>query len=280
MFTSYLECSSDLENLKINEFILSTKEFGKFSKLNPIECMELLSLARKNRRDAKIFFEWDCLQTEDVFQEKINKLQKINLTEFDAIRVAEIGAFHWVLEKTNMPVHLILESGHHNLKGISAWERYGGDRLKRFVLGLELPKEVLTKYTQALKTPCEIQVLGELQLFYSPRSLLKKQLNFSEQDEHNNWYQANANSEESPHRGFTIVENIHGSFMLNPKKQSLLNTLDEVKDCGVKFFRADTRLWDLKLSSFDFSQESLIGECRVRSLFGAILTSTKRTRFL
>ena len=61
----------------------------------------------------------------------------------------------------------------------------------------------------------------------------------------NNWYQAKANSEESPHRGFTIIENIHGSFMLNPKKQSLLQVLDQVLECGVEFLRVDQRLWNL-----------------------------------
>ncbi len=258
MFISYLEKAKDLDNHRISEFILSTKNFGKFSRLSNEECFKLLKLARNNRPEVKVYFEWDCLQTQEVFEQKVTDLNSLDLNKFDGIRVGEIGAFNWVLQETNLPIHLILENGHHNLKGIAAWEKHAGKRLERLVLGLELPKEILSKYTKVLQTPVEIQVLGELQLFYSPRSLLKKQLDFSLVNHKEQWYQAGANSEESPHRGFTIIENTHGSFMLNPKKQSLLNNLNDVDDCGVSYKRIDTRLWDLDLSNFNFEQSSLL----------------------
>jgi len=257
-FISYLTKPSDLENKKVNSFILSSKEFGRLSSLNLKFSLELLEIARVKRPDAKVFFEWDCLQTQSMLEKNLLLLETIDLNSFDGIRVGEIGAFNWVLNNTSLPIHLILESGHHNLVGIQAWESLAGDRLERIVLGLELPKEILKKYTTALKTPVEIQVLGELVLFYSPRSLLKNQLEFTKAEKKNSWLQAKANSEESPHRGFTIVENIHGSFMLNPKKQSLLQVLDDVKECGVKFFRVDQRLLGIDLNQLTFDQENLV----------------------
>lgn len=270
-FTSYLTEESDLRNNKVDCYILSTFEFGKFSSLRKDECLRLLETAKKRRPDVKVFFEWDCLQTQPDFEKKIALLKEINLSAFDGIRVAEIGAFHWCLTNTDLPIHLILENGHHNLKGIQAWERIAGDRLERIVLSLELPKEVVKKYTSNLTTPVELQVLGELVLFYSPRSLVKRQLEFKKTTDDVPWYQAKANSEESPHRGFTIIENTHGSFMLNPKKQSLLQVLDEVLECGVEFFRVDQRLLPVGLSELTFCQENLIekapGEKFIRGYF-------------
>ena len=46
----------------------------------------------------------------------------------------------------------------------------------------------------------EVQVLGKILLFYSPSSLLSHQLNFSEEMKNNQYYQALAHSEESPHK--------------------------------------------------------------------------------
>ena len=256
-FTSYLTKASDLQNKKVDNFILSTSEFGRFSSITTESCFELLKMGREERPDAKYFFEWDCLQTQDVFENKVTALSEIGLNLFDGVRVAELGAFNWVLENTTLPIHLILENGHHNLKGIQTWEKHAGKRLERIVLSLELPKEVLKKYTSSLKTPVELQVLGDLLLFYSPRSLVKNQLSFDKDVHDKKWYEAKANSEESPHRGFTLIENKHGSFMLNPKKQSLLQVLDEVLESGVKFLRVDQRLLSVDLNKLTFSQENL-----------------------
>jgi len=256
-YTGYLTNKLDLNNYQVKDFILSSNDFGRLSQLSMSAVKTLLEEARSIRPEAKVFFEWDSLQTQKEFEKKVELIKKFDLTLFDAIRVAEIGAFHWALENTNLPIHLILENGHHNLKGIQAWEKVAGNRLERIVLSLELPKETLSKYCQNLKTPTELQVLGELVLFYSPRSLVKNQLTFEKPNLEVPWYQAKANSEESPHRGFTILENIHGSFMLNPKKQSLLQVLGEVKECGVEFFKVDHRLFGVGLDQLTFTQENL-----------------------
>ena len=46
--------------------------------------------------------------------------------------------------------------------------------------------------------------------------------------------------------------------MLNPKKQSLLQVLDDVIDCGVEFLRVDQRLLSADLSELTFDTENLM----------------------
>ena len=253
-FTSYLTQQSDLNNKNISSFIVSCRELGRFSKTSKEDVGELLNACRELRPDCSVFFEWDVLQTEADFNSKLEILSSFDLSKFDAIRVCDMGAFNWVLENTSHKIHLLLENGHHNLKGIKAWENLAGDRLERIILGLELPQELVKKYTNELKTPTEIQVLGHLLLFYSPRSLVKSTLEFDERSKKELWYEANANSEETPHKGFQLVENSHGSFMFHPRKHSLLDVLSEVRECGIKFFRLDLRLFPESLSDSCFQK--------------------------
>ena len=64
---------------------------------------------------------------------------------------------------------------------------------------------------------------GKILLFYTPRSLLSPV--FQKQET----IKAFADSEESPHKGFFVIENRHGSFMYHLKERCLLNEIDKLK---------------------------------------------------
>lgn len=81
-------------------------------------------------------------------------------------------------------------------------------------------------------------VFGRLLLFYSPRKLLSP----LEKDKiQNNFIEASGTSEESPHSGFPLIENRHGTFMFNVKDLSLLDHIEELSEINVDTIRVDNR---------------------------------------
>jgi putative protease len=123
------------------------------------------------------------------------------------------------------------------------------------VLSNELSKEHLKSYAQLLKTPIEVLVFGRILLFYSPRKLLsplEKNEVIAQQ-----YISASGTSEESPHSGFPLIENMHGTFMFNVKDLSLIENLSELREMGILNHRLDLR-FDNSINQID-SLESFNG---------------------
>ena len=55
------------------------------------------------------------------------------------------------------------------------------------------------------------------------------------------WIEAAGQSEESPHKGFPLLENEHGTFMFLPIDHCLLDSLSELSELGVAHLRIDNR---------------------------------------
>ena len=216
------------------ELILGTRKLSRLGELNDEDIPQAIKFCQKN--NIPVFLEWDILMTENNFQQCISNLNKFDLSAFDAVRVQDIGAYHYLLKHTDVQVQLILESGNHNLVSILKWEDVAGSRLDRIILGIELPKNIIKKYTSSLKTSCELQVLGKILLFYSPRSLLARPLEIG-----GDQLLAKASSEESPHKGFSVIENSHGTFMFLPKDQFLMDIYSDVSEVGLEYLRFDHR---------------------------------------
>ena len=87
-----------------------------------------------------------------------------------------------------------------------------------------------------LKTPCELLVLGRILLFHSPRALLSP---LSGEASDQSWIDAVGASEESPHKGFPLVENKQGSFMFLAKDFCLAEQLKDLRDMKLDFMRLD-----------------------------------------
>ena len=234
----YLKNISELDYIKNlsseMEIIISPKKLSRLGELTLEQANQALKYCHQNQVPA--FLEWDVLMTENDFQQCLKSLGEIDLEHVSAIRVQDIGAYHYLLANLSIDLHLIIESGNHNLVAIKKWEEVGKGKLKRFVLGLELPKNVIAKYKAQLSTACELQVLGKILLFYSPRSLLSRPMNSTDES-----IKVSASSEETPHKGFFVIENIHGTFMFLPKDQFLLDVFEEVKLTGVDSIRIDHR---------------------------------------
>ena len=238
---TYAQIFHDLNLIKdqgITEVILGHRDYNRFGKLDDASFFEMSKRARE--LGLRIVFEWDILMTQKVFESLTTTINRF-YGHFDALRVQDPGALEWALEQTDKPLQFIAENGNHNLVGLMSWANYAGKRLERIVLSIELTKTVIEEYVQKLSTPCELLGFGRILLFYTPRNLLSPLS--SEKLLVNEELSALGESEESPHKGFPIVENRHGTFMFHIKEFCLLDFAHELKSFGLNTMRIDLR-WE------------------------------------
>lgn len=225
----------------VSEVIISSKELNRNSKLDADTVNTLL----KSAKDLELctVLEWDILITDNQFDQAILEFNKIDHSLVDKLRVQDIGVLEYALSETSMPIQFISETGNHNLTGLKKWESYIGDRLDRMVLSIELSKDVLSEYIKELTCEVEYLVLGKILLFYSPRKLLSPLLD-GENEKVNyldDRLEALGESEESPHKGFPLVENKHGTFMYHIKDLFLLDKLQDLQEIKLAWARVDLR---------------------------------------
>ena len=219
------------------EIIVGVKELTRYGQTSIDEMQSLVGIAKKN--NLSVVLEWDALNQEEKFVNSCAIIERIPMHEFKSIRVQDPGAVEFIKSKYPwLKIQLILENGNHNLIGLQKWVEYLGDQCERLVLSNELSKEKLNEYATALKTPIEVLTFGRILLFYTPRKLLTpiEKENIQAQS-----IEAFGTSEESPHSGFPLIENMHGTFMFNVKDLYLLDHLGDLIHMGINFLRVDLR---------------------------------------
>ena len=240
---TYIKNKHQMQQAKeygIDEIILEHFELARFGSLSDEKFCELATLAKE--LDLKVLMEWDVLMTDNQFKAKEKKM--LQLSSFvDSIRVQDAGAMQSVFTHTKIPMQLILENGNHNLKGVQNWIELFNDkdkRVERVVLSIELARDTLKEYCEKLAIPIEFLVLGRIPLFYTPRSLLTPLVK-NEPLAQTSFIEAIGESEESPHKGFPIIENRHGTFMFHIRHFFLLDYLSDLCEIGVNSLRIDLR---------------------------------------
>ncbi len=240
---TYIYSVDQLKSCKesgIKDIILCHKELSRFGGCDTKSFNHLL--AKAFDEGFNISLEWDVIKTENDFSKMTEFFHDLDLNLIRSVRVQDRGVLNWILANTKLDIHLILEGSHHNLLAIKSWEKIIGERLKKIILSIEISKETLKQYIKELKTPVETLVLGRILLFYTPRNLLsslnpKSVLN-------SDVLEAMGESEESPHKGFPLIENSHGTFMFHIKRLNLTKHLDELKELNLSFARFDSRFDD------------------------------------
>lgn len=233
---TYLNNEKDLELISNADILLAPNELSRKA-LIPLD--KINSLAKTcQERTLRPILVWDILMTEANFQKALVALKEIDFKSLYAIRVQDPGALNYLVENyPEIKIQLILENGNHNLEAIKNWVSLSGPNLERIILSIELPKDILKIYINELSKlniSSELMGLGPILLFYSPRSLLNPLL--SEKKE---TVSALVSSAESPHKGFKVVENSHGTFMYNTKDHFILDEIKCLKEMGLNFLRVE-----------------------------------------
>lgn len=237
--TSYAASLHDLGVLKelgFTEVILGHRLLSRYAKTSDSELHSLISRARE--LGLRVLLEWDILMTQEVFAATLPTLHAFS-SQVDGIRVQDPGAFHHCLRETDLPLQFIAENGNHNLEALQGWIDLAEGRLERIILSIELSRETITEYCEKLPVPCELLGFGRILLFYTPRSLLGNL--FPEKLSMNEDLEVLGESEESPHKGFPILENRHGTFMFHIKEFCLVDYARDLAASGLQFLRLDLR---------------------------------------
>ncbi len=226
----------DYKNTEL-EVIVGCLELSRYTNTKKEDLLKLIHHISKEQ--ISVVLEWDGLYQEDKFIQAAAVVDSLPLHEISAIRVQDPGAVEYIKNKYPwLKIQLVLENGNHNLAGLMKWSEYLGEQCSRLILSNELSKEKLKEYASVLKAPLEILLFGRILLFYSPRLLLSP----LEKDKlKKSWITASGSSEESPHSGFPLIENRHGTFMFNVKDLSLLDHLEEISQLGIAHTRVDLR---------------------------------------
>jgi putative protease len=221
----------------VQDIIVSCAELSRFHQNNLETLLSLTNYIKK--KNAKVILEWDVLYPENTLPQALSVFERLPLHDYSAIRVQDPGlVFHVKNNYPWLPIQLILETGNHNLIGLKTWEEYLGKQLEKLILSNELSREHLKSYAAELKTPIEVLIFGRILLFYGPRKLLSP---VEKSSSSNDYITAIGTSEESPHSGFPLIENRHGTFMFNVKDLSLMDHLQELDEIGISFGRVDLR---------------------------------------
>ncbi len=241
---TYAQSIHDLNLIKaneLNEVIISDKQLGRIAKNESF--VSLANMAKE--LGLKVVLEWDVILTENEFASACDYFSSIPHDSYDVIRVQDVGVLAYVLENTNKPIQFIAETGNRNLTGLKKWVNLIGERLDRLVLSVELSKDKIKEISSQLNCTTELLVCGPLLLFYSPRKLLSAMLDESEkikmQQIQQQFLTASGESQESPHKGFPIIQNQHGTFMYHIKDLFLFDKYQELLESGISFARIDLR---------------------------------------
>lgn len=224
----------------VGEVLLGPKSLARMGKLDASELENLATSAKAV--GLKTVLVWDILSTEFEFLVAKNAFEKIDLAHIDCVRAQDPGVMHYLASK-GIKLQLNLETGNHNLVGIKKYLQTYQALVDKIILSIELPEKKILEYCQKLDCPIEILGVGPILLFYTPRKLLGAQ--FEADDSVNRQViTALAESEESPHKGFPVIENTHGTFMYHIKNFFILEYYETLVKGGLQSMRLD--LWDVR----------------------------------
>lgn len=212
------------------DVIVSCREIGRVARLTMDEAWFLGKLCRE--KGVSCFLQWDILMTENIFVSTSVTLKGKGLfakdLPFKGVRVQDAGALYWLKENDfSKDVHYICENGNHNISALKGWYDFWPERITRLVLSPELTASTLLEYRNKLECDLEVLAWGPVLLFYTPRGLLSPQ--FGDSNNNSEDLRVLGTSEESPHRGFPLIENSHGTFMFNTRDQFSLGDWNLMK---------------------------------------------------
>jgi len=226
-----IECEL-LNHLGFEELIVGHRDFSRFSDLDDAEFDSIVQYALKH--NISLVFEWDALCEETKLRKLVEKFKAFPSFAFNKVRVLDMGVMQFIKDHYSwLKLQVILENGHHNSLGPVMLSNYLGGQLDRLILSNECSVEMIESIHREIKlhvpheVELEILAFGPLLLFYSARHLLAPQkLQDYQSDRFIQYY---ASSEESPHTGFPLMENQHGTFMFNVKDICLFKVLQDEK---------------------------------------------------
>jgi len=178
----------------------------------------------------------------------VNKLEKyikfLKEIKVDALIISDPGVIEVVKsvwEKAE--IHLSTQANCTNWQAVKFWEKQG---VKRIILGREVTlKEIKEIHKKCPKIELEYFVHGAMCMAYSGRCFLSKffndrSANLGDCTQPCRW-NFFISEEKRPNMPLELVEETHGSYILNSKDLCLIKYLDKLRDAGVISFKIEGR---------------------------------------
>ncbi len=177
-------------------------------------------LKAKNKKRVLCF---DALVCERDFKRYVDFFHQIDPKSYEVVRVQDLGVFYYLIQE-GFRVQLILETSFHNLESVKTILDDYSNSIEKLIFSYELTKELLAQFidlANSFNVKSESLAYGPILLFYSPRNLLTA-ADIQEK-------QVIADSLESAHKGFEVVENHHGTFMYHLKDLDIFSNLADLE---------------------------------------------------
>lgn len=214
----------------VEEVLIEPIELSRFGNKNLQECQILAQHAKNNQ--LKTVLVWDQFIHQKNLNNSLQWIHLINWKFWDEIRVLDLGILNYLYQHTQKPIQLIAEYNHHNLEALLKFEDHFKDRLSRLILSLEISKNYLQTIIQKTKSSIEIQGVGRILMFQSPRKMLNFSLNHVSEN-------AMIESKLSGNRSFPVFENSNGFFMFHHKDIYILDKISELESIHLDWLRLD-----------------------------------------
>jgi len=213
------------------------------------------------------------------------------------IRVRDVGMLYYLLNNYSQNLFYLAE-GMHNTEALNVIVNMAKERLRGFMLCPESSVEMIKTFQRKMNFQnFELLVFGRILLLNSPRKLITANEMLNQNDNANSFENIQeeqnkqidksvwANSEESPHNGFFVHENIKGTFFFHPKIVNIASDFQEIINLGLS-----TVVLNLKTIAHDgFEKEHLLNllsfwinpnENHLEKLIGQINYATFKGLFL
>lgn len=239
MITTFVKSADDIERIAnlnlVRDVLIEPVQYARLGSLEWSAVLDLAALAKA--RSLSPVLVWDILMTQAEFRSVASGLQPADFENFAAVRVADLGAAHWVISNTDRNIELICEAGSHNIDALCVWCAIFQERLVRLVVSHEIPENDLAELCR--KVPCWIEILGagRIEMFYSPRPLLSKNFELGADGKK----EVTVSSPDSHNRPFPVVETAHGTMMYLHRDRFILDRWKKFIDMGVASLRVDLR---------------------------------------
>ena len=242
-FNTFVSSINDLERCvkapNLKEVLLQPTLLARQGQLSQQQTHSLASTATKYGLHPVLV--WDILMPEQTMKNICQQLSLWELSKFPTVRVCDPGAAWWLkTHHPNIALQFIVETGNHNIEALRGWCEIFSQSLARLILSIELPEKKLIEYCQKLPVACEILGVGQILLFYSPRSLLSPHL-LDPDSEKKIPLETTVSSEDSNNRNFSTLETAHGTFMFLDKDQFILDKLENLEKSGLHTVCLDLR---------------------------------------
>lgn len=207
------------------------------------EILKACQIAHK--RGKKVYVTINIIAHSCDFEGLENYLKVLEQAQVDGVIVADIGVISFIIEHSNLNVHVSTQANVLNLESAKFFKKMG---VKRIVLARELSFEEIKYIRENLPKEIELEVFvhGAMCISYSGRCLLSNYL--AGRDSNRGMctqacrWEYSVTEKSRKGENYDIQEDEKGTYIFNSKDLNLLKYIDRLIEIGINSFKIEGRM--------------------------------------